>query len=64
MESGQSAVESKFYPETLSSLVDWQSALRMVRQRGPDGPPVGLEICPETSLPLGSGVGVLRIVRY
>ena len=26
--------------------------MRTVRQGGPDGPPVGLEICPETSLPL------------
>ena len=32
--------------------MDWQSELRTVRQGGPDGPPVGLEICPETLLSL------------
>ena len=32
--------------------MDWQNELRTVRQEGPDGPPVGLEIRPETSLSL------------
>ena len=36
----------------LSSLVVRQSELWTVRQGGPDGPPLGLEIRPETSLSL------------
>ena len=61
---GQSASQIRFRPETMLSLVFYQSCLRTVRYREANGPPLMLEVCPETMSSLEVRKSKLRTVHH